>query len=141
MRNEYLYTVQSPLHVLFLPLADAFPRIIPIRAPEAVHSQPAQHLQCPLYRPDSSSFTASLRELEKVRASFKMFSGGTFPVILKWGERGFVMRMEERGLHKVSCGLWSPCPSRLLFKKLLCWVPSFAERINHEVYLQIKGGW
>lgn len=45
---------------------DAFPRIIPIRAPEAVHSQPAQHLQCPLYRPDSSSFAASLRELEKV---------------------------------------------------------------------------
>nr|XP_020641176.1 suppressor of cytokine signaling 7 [Pogona vitticeps] len=44
---------------------DAFPRIIPIRAPEAVHSQPAQHLQCPLYRPDSSSFAASLRELEK----------------------------------------------------------------------------
>ncbi|KAJ6658164.1 hypothetical protein lerEdw1_001431 [Lerista edwardsae] len=44
---------------------DAFPRIIPIRAPEAVHSQPPQHLQCPLYRPDSSSFAASLRELEK----------------------------------------------------------------------------
>nr|XP_060636897.1 suppressor of cytokine signaling 7 isoform X1 [Anolis sagrei ordinatus] len=44
---------------------DAFPRIIPIRAPEAVHSQPSQHLQCPLYRPDSSSFAASLRELEK----------------------------------------------------------------------------
>ncbi|XP_060112164.1 suppressor of cytokine signaling 7 [Heteronotia binoei] len=44
---------------------DAFPRIIPIRAPEAVHCQPAQHLQCPLYRPDSSSFAASLRELEK----------------------------------------------------------------------------
>ncbi|XP_015267914.1 PREDICTED: suppressor of cytokine signaling 7 [Gekko japonicus] len=44
---------------------DAFPRIIPIRASEAVHSQPAQHLQCPLYRPDSSSFAASLRELEK----------------------------------------------------------------------------
>uniref|UniRef100_A0A8D0AXK5 Suppressor of cytokine signaling 7 n=1 Tax=Salvator merianae TaxID=96440 RepID=A0A8D0AXK5_SALMN len=48
-----------------LSLLDAFPRIIPIRAPEAVHSQPAQHLQCPLYRPDSSSFAASLRELEK----------------------------------------------------------------------------
>ncbi|XP_077170053.1 suppressor of cytokine signaling 7 isoform X2 [Paroedura picta] len=46
-------------------LLDAFPRIIPIRGPEAVHSQPAQHLQCPLYRPDSSSFAASLRELEK----------------------------------------------------------------------------
>ncbi|XP_053116287.1 suppressor of cytokine signaling 7 isoform X2 [Hemicordylus capensis] len=48
-----------------LSLLDAFPRILPIRAPEAVHSQPAQHLQCPLYRPDSSSFAASLRELEK----------------------------------------------------------------------------
>ncbi|XP_066484913.1 suppressor of cytokine signaling 7 isoform X2 [Tiliqua scincoides] len=48
-----------------LSLLDAFPRIIPIRAPEAIHSQPAQHLQCPLYRPDSSSFAASLRELEK----------------------------------------------------------------------------
>ncbi|KAM6450502.1 suppressor of cytokine signaling 7 isoform 2-T2 [Liasis olivaceus] len=48
-----------------LSLLDAFPRILPIRASEAVHSQPAQHLQCPLYRPDSSSFAASLRELEK----------------------------------------------------------------------------
>ncbi|KAM3822931.1 suppressor of cytokine signaling 7 [Vipera latastei] len=45
--------------------SEAFPRILPIRASEAVHSQSAQHLQCPLYRPDSSSFAASLRELEK----------------------------------------------------------------------------
>ncbi|XP_036196043.1 suppressor of cytokine signaling 7 isoform X6 [Myotis myotis] len=44
---------------------DAFPRITPIRAAESLHSQPPQHLQCPLYRPDSSSFAASLRELEK----------------------------------------------------------------------------
>uniref|UniRef100_A0A670ZA80 Suppressor of cytokine signaling 7 n=1 Tax=Pseudonaja textilis TaxID=8673 RepID=A0A670ZA80_PSETE len=45
--------------------SEAFPRILPIRASEAVHSQSTQHLQCPLYRPDSSSFAASLRELEK----------------------------------------------------------------------------
>ncbi|XP_013374884.1 PREDICTED: suppressor of cytokine signaling 7 [Chinchilla lanigera] len=44
---------------------DAFPRIAPLRAAESLHSQPPQHLQCPLYRPDSSSFAASLRELEK----------------------------------------------------------------------------
>ncbi|XP_045693339.1 suppressor of cytokine signaling 7 isoform X1 [Phyllostomus hastatus] len=44
---------------------DAFPRIAPIRAAESLHSQPPQHLQCPLYRPDASSFAASLRELEK----------------------------------------------------------------------------
>ncbi|XP_053512044.1 suppressor of cytokine signaling 7 isoform X3 [Artibeus jamaicensis] len=44
---------------------DAFPRVAPIRAAESLHSQPPQHLQCPLYRPDSSSFAASLRELEK----------------------------------------------------------------------------
>uniref|UniRef100_A0A7N5JG72 Suppressor of cytokine signaling 7 n=1 Tax=Ailuropoda melanoleuca TaxID=9646 RepID=A0A7N5JG72_AILME len=48
-----------------LSLLDAFPRIAPIRAAESLHSQPPQHLQCPLYRPDSSSFAASLRELEK----------------------------------------------------------------------------
>ncbi|XP_023367007.1 suppressor of cytokine signaling 7 [Otolemur garnettii] len=48
-----------------LSLLDAFPRIVPIRAAESLHSQPPQHLQCPLYRPDSSSFAASLRELEK----------------------------------------------------------------------------
>ncbi|XP_036050725.1 suppressor of cytokine signaling 7 isoform X2 [Onychomys torridus] len=48
-----------------LSLLDAFPRIAPIRAPESLHSQSSQHLQCPLYRPDSSSFAASLRELEK----------------------------------------------------------------------------
>ncbi|XP_054544802.1 suppressor of cytokine signaling 7 isoform X2 [Talpa occidentalis] len=48
-----------------LSLLDAFPRITPIRAAESLHSQPPQHLQCPLYRPDSSSFAASLRELEK----------------------------------------------------------------------------
>ncbi|XP_060059593.1 suppressor of cytokine signaling 7 isoform X2 [Erinaceus europaeus] len=48
-----------------LSLLDAFPRIAPIRAAESLHSQPQQHLQCPLYRPDSSSFAASLRELEK----------------------------------------------------------------------------
>ncbi|XP_010618597.1 suppressor of cytokine signaling 7, partial [Fukomys damarensis] len=44
---------------------DAFPRIAPIRAAESLHSQPPQHLQCPLDRQDSSSFTASLRELEQ----------------------------------------------------------------------------
>nr|XP_013813646.1 PREDICTED: suppressor of cytokine signaling 7 [Apteryx mantelli mantelli] len=44
---------------------DAFPRIVPLRPVEVVHSQPTPHLQCPLYRPDSSSFAASLRELEK----------------------------------------------------------------------------
>ncbi|KYO44304.1 suppressor of cytokine signaling 7 isoform A [Alligator mississippiensis] len=50
----------------FSPLfTDAFPRIVPLRPTEAVPSQPSQHLQCPLYRPDSSSFAASLRELEK----------------------------------------------------------------------------
>ncbi|KAM8817307.1 suppressor of cytokine signaling 7 isoform 1-T1 [Rhynchonycteris naso] len=48
-----------------LSLLDAFFRIAPIRAAETAHSQPPQHLQCPLYRPDSSSFAASLRELEK----------------------------------------------------------------------------
>ncbi|XP_074835272.1 suppressor of cytokine signaling 7 isoform X2 [Carettochelys insculpta] len=44
---------------------DAFPRLVPFRPTEAVNSQTTQHLQCPLYRPDSSSFAASLRELEK----------------------------------------------------------------------------
>uniref|UniRef100_A0A8C7EL56 Suppressor of cytokine signaling 7 n=2 Tax=Neovison vison TaxID=452646 RepID=A0A8C7EL56_NEOVI len=48
-----------------LSLLDAFPRMAPIRPAESLHSQPPQHLQCPLYRPDSSSFAASLRELEK----------------------------------------------------------------------------
>ncbi|NWX23648.1 SOCS7 protein, partial [Aegotheles bennettii] len=44
---------------------DAFPRIVPLRPPEAMPGQAPQHLQCPLYRPDASSFAASLRELEK----------------------------------------------------------------------------
>ncbi|XP_054080553.1 suppressor of cytokine signaling 7 isoform X1 [Rissa tridactyla] len=44
---------------------DAFPRIVPLRPTEAMPGQPPPHLQCPLYRPDSSSFAASLRELEK----------------------------------------------------------------------------
>uniref|UniRef100_A0A8C3PKL8 Suppressor of cytokine signaling 7 n=1 Tax=Calidris pygmaea TaxID=425635 RepID=A0A8C3PKL8_9CHAR len=48
-----------------LSLLDAFPRIVPLRPTEAMPGQPAPHLQCPLYRPDSSSFAASLRELEK----------------------------------------------------------------------------
>uniref|UniRef100_A0A8B9BLS9 Suppressor of cytokine signaling 7 n=1 Tax=Anser brachyrhynchus TaxID=132585 RepID=A0A8B9BLS9_9AVES len=48
-----------------LSLLDAFPRIVPLRPMETAPSQPAPHLQCPLYRPDSSSFAASLRELEK----------------------------------------------------------------------------
>nr|XP_009683522.1 PREDICTED: suppressor of cytokine signaling 7 isoform X2 [Struthio camelus australis] len=48
-----------------LSLLDTFPRIVPLRPVEAVPSQPTPHLQCPLYRPDSSSFAASLRELEK----------------------------------------------------------------------------
>ncbi|XP_042643295.1 suppressor of cytokine signaling 7 isoform X4 [Tyto alba] len=48
-----------------LSLLDAFPRIVPLRPMEAMPGQPTPHLQCPLYRPDSSSFAASLRELEK----------------------------------------------------------------------------
>ncbi|NXG54732.1 SOCS7 protein, partial [Hemiprocne comata] len=44
---------------------DTFPRIVPLRPPEAMPGQPTPPLQCPLYRPDSSSFAASLRELEK----------------------------------------------------------------------------
>uniref|UniRef100_A0A286XG15 Suppressor of cytokine signaling 7 n=1 Tax=Cavia porcellus TaxID=10141 RepID=A0A286XG15_CAVPO len=44
---------------------DAFPRVVPTRAAESLHNQQPQHLQCALYRPDSSSFAASLRELEK----------------------------------------------------------------------------
>uniref|UniRef100_A0A8C9EPJ4 Suppressor of cytokine signaling 7 n=1 Tax=Pavo cristatus TaxID=9049 RepID=A0A8C9EPJ4_PAVCR len=48
-----------------LSLLDAFPRIVPLRPTEPAPSQPTPHLQCPLYRPDSSSFAASLRELEK----------------------------------------------------------------------------
>ncbi|KAK2516580.1 suppressor of cytokine signaling 7 isoform X1 [Columba livia] len=44
---------------------DAFPRIVPLRGTEGPPGQPVPHLQCPLYRPDSSSFAASLRELEK----------------------------------------------------------------------------
>ncbi|NXV58738.1 SOCS7 protein, partial [Molothrus ater] len=45
---------------------DAFPRIVPLRPPEAPGQPPPPHLQCPLARPDPSSFAASLRELEKV---------------------------------------------------------------------------
>ncbi|XP_064895759.1 suppressor of cytokine signaling 7 isoform X2 [Columba livia] len=48
-----------------LSLLDAFPRIVPLRGTEGPPGQPVPHLQCPLYRPDSSSFAASLRELEK----------------------------------------------------------------------------
>ncbi|XP_053944496.1 suppressor of cytokine signaling 7 isoform X2 [Cuculus canorus] len=48
-----------------LSLLDAFPRIVPLRPTEMMPGQPTPHLQCPLYRPDSSSFAASLRELEK----------------------------------------------------------------------------
>ncbi|KAM9368891.1 suppressor of cytokine signaling 7 [Phaethornis superciliosus] len=44
---------------------DAFPRIVPLRPTEAMPGQPTPHLQCPLYPQDSSSFAASLRELEK----------------------------------------------------------------------------
>ncbi|XP_065507305.1 suppressor of cytokine signaling 7 [Caloenas nicobarica] len=44
---------------------DTFPRIVPLRGTEGTPGQPVPHLQCPLYRPDSSSFAASLRELEK----------------------------------------------------------------------------
>ncbi|ELV11764.1 Suppressor of cytokine signaling 7 [Tupaia chinensis] len=66
-RKPRLTRTQSAFSpVSFSPLfTDAFPRIAPIRAAESLHSQPPQHLQCPLYRPDSSSFAASLRELEK----------------------------------------------------------------------------
>lgn len=53
------------------PSADAFPRIVPLRPMEAMPGQPAPHLQCPLYRPDSSSFAASLRELEKVMVTWR----------------------------------------------------------------------
>ncbi|NWY21967.1 SOCS7 protein, partial [Aphelocoma coerulescens] len=45
--------------------ADAFPRAVPLRPPEAPGQPPPPHLQCPLARPDPSSFAASLRELEK----------------------------------------------------------------------------
>ncbi|NWZ87426.1 SOCS7 protein, partial [Poecile atricapillus] len=40
-------------------------RIVPLRPPEAPGQPPPPHLQCPLARPDPSSFAASLRELEK----------------------------------------------------------------------------
>ncbi|XP_005531557.1 PREDICTED: suppressor of cytokine signaling 7-like, partial [Pseudopodoces humilis] len=43
----------------------AFPRMVPLRPPEAPGQPPPPHLQCPLARPDPSSFAASLRELEK----------------------------------------------------------------------------
>lgn len=56
--------------------ADAFPRIVPLRPMEAMPGQPAPHLQCPLYRPDSSSFAASLRELEKVTGNVVGWVGG-----------------------------------------------------------------
>ncbi|XP_007482397.1 suppressor of cytokine signaling 7 isoform X3 [Monodelphis domestica] len=66
-RKPRLTRTQSAFSpVSFSPFfTDAFPRIVPIRATESLHNQPTQHLQCPLYRPDSSSFAASLRELEK----------------------------------------------------------------------------
>uniref|UniRef100_A0A8C3SHV3 Suppressor of cytokine signaling 7 n=1 Tax=Chelydra serpentina TaxID=8475 RepID=A0A8C3SHV3_CHESE len=66
-RKPRLTRTQSAFSpVAFSPLfTDAFPRIVPFRPTEAANSQTTQHLQCPLYRPDSSSFAASLRELEK----------------------------------------------------------------------------
>ncbi|KAM9112418.1 suppressor of cytokine signaling 7 isoform 2-T2 [Pangshura tecta] len=66
-RKPRLTRTQSAFSpVAFSPLfTDAFPRIVPFRPTEAVNSQTTQHLHCPLYRPDSSSFAASLRELEK----------------------------------------------------------------------------
>ncbi|XP_062485749.1 suppressor of cytokine signaling 7 isoform X3 [Pezoporus occidentalis] len=66
-RKHRLTRTQSAFSpVVFSPLfTDAFPRIVPLRPMEAMPGQPTQHLQCPLYRPDSSSFAASLRELEK----------------------------------------------------------------------------
>ncbi|XP_065433739.1 suppressor of cytokine signaling 7 isoform X3 [Chrysemys picta bellii] len=66
-RKPRLTRTQSAFSpVAFSPLfTDAFPRIVPFRPSEAVISQTTQHLHCPLYRPDSSSFAASLRELEK----------------------------------------------------------------------------
>ncbi|XP_069642570.1 suppressor of cytokine signaling 7 isoform X3 [Haliaeetus albicilla] len=66
-RKHRLTRTQSAFSpVVFSPLfTDAFPRIVPLRPMEATPGQPAPHLQCPLYRPDSSSFAASLRELEK----------------------------------------------------------------------------
>ncbi|XP_042643296.1 suppressor of cytokine signaling 7 isoform X5 [Tyto alba] len=66
-RKHRLTRTQSAFSpVVFSPLfTDAFPRIVPLRPMEAMPGQPTPHLQCPLYRPDSSSFAASLRELEK----------------------------------------------------------------------------
>ncbi|XP_054657810.1 suppressor of cytokine signaling 7 isoform X3 [Grus americana] len=66
-RKHRLTRTQSAFSpVVFSPLfTDAFTRIVPLRPMEAMPGQPASHLQCPLYRPDSSSFAASLRELEK----------------------------------------------------------------------------
>ncbi|XP_072741754.1 suppressor of cytokine signaling 7 isoform X3 [Ciconia boyciana] len=66
-RKHRLTRTQSAFSpVVFSPLfTDAFPRIVPLRPMEAMSGQPAPHLQCPLYRPDSGSFAASLRELEK----------------------------------------------------------------------------
>ncbi|XP_043359278.1 suppressor of cytokine signaling 7 isoform X5 [Dermochelys coriacea] len=66
-RKPRLTRTQSAFSpVAFSPLfTDTFPRIVPFKPTEAVNSQTTQHLQCPLYRPDASSFAASLRELEK----------------------------------------------------------------------------
>lgn len=58
---------------------DAFPRVVPTRAAESLHNQQPQHLQCALYRPDSSSFAASLRELEKVGGTHVAVPRGTAP--------------------------------------------------------------
>ncbi|XP_071584370.1 suppressor of cytokine signaling 7 isoform X3 [Heliangelus exortis] len=66
-RKHRLTRTQSAFSpVVFSPLfTDAFPRIVPLRPTEAMPGQPPPHLQCPLYPQDSSSFAASLRELEK----------------------------------------------------------------------------
>lgn len=90
------------------PSADAFPRIVPLRPTEAMPGQPVPHLQCPLYRPDSSSFAASLRELEKV-----MWGGGssqkgeTVGLGSAFGDCSSLLQSCERkmrmGLKKPSC--------------------------------------
>ncbi|EPY87183.1 hypothetical protein CB1_000261039 [Camelus ferus] len=78
---------------------DAFPRIAPIRAAESLHSQPPQHLQCPLYRPDSSSFAASLRELEKRKSGFlaSVFTCGWYWGPMNWEDAEMKLKGKPDG--------------------------------------------
>lgn len=62
------------LWILFVCVADAFLRALPHSAPTPTETPPAVRVApvpsvCPLKGVDSSSFTASLRELERVRMS------------------------------------------------------------------------